>query len=116
MTLPELQRLAEELPGVTTDIKWEDHLCFNMGEKLFLITAPDQVPVSASFKVSAHRFEQLIDREGVIPAPYLARYKWVQTDDIERFSHAEWNELVQESYSLIAAGLSAKKRKELGIR
>lgn len=115
MRLAELQQLAEGLAGVTTDIKWENHLCFNVGEKLFLITSPDEVPVSASFKVSADRFEQITDREGVIPAPYLARYKWVQTDDIARFTHAEWNELVRESYTLIAAGLSNKKRKEFGI-
>ncbi len=115
MTLEAIQQLAESYSGVTTDIKWENHLCFNVGEKMFLITSPDEVPVSASLKVSEERFSVLTGREGVTPAPYLARYKWVRIDDIERLSHGEWSELIEESYTLIAAGLTVKKRKELGI-
>ena len=30
-----------------------------------------------SFKVDDDRFLELTDRDGIIPAPYLARVKWV---------------------------------------
>lgn len=116
MTLEQLRKLCLSYPGVTEDIKWEDHLCFNVGGKMFVITSPDQVPVSASFKASDSDFENLTALEGVIAAPYLARYKWVHTDDINRFTSGEWNELARRSYDLILAKLPAKIRKEIQER
>jgi hypothetical protein len=36
MNSEDLQGICEKLKGVTEDIKWEDHLCFNVGKKMFL--------------------------------------------------------------------------------
>ncbi|QEE50352.1 hypothetical protein FUA48_12415 [Flavobacterium alkalisoli] len=113
MTIEELQNICATLPGVTYDIKWEDHLCFNVGEKMFLITSPDSVPHNASFKVSADDFEELTQREGIIPAPYLARYKWVQADDINRFTKKEWEKYLPAAYQLVFDKLPAKVKKEI---
>ena len=52
MSIEDLMSICQKLNGMTTDIKWEDHLCFNVGEKIFLITSPDSVPPTASFKVN----------------------------------------------------------------
>src|SRR5688500_4507564 len=82
MTIEDIQKICKKYGGVTEDIKWEDHLCFNVGGKMFLITAPDAVPISASLKVSDETFNELSDKEGFQPAPYLARYKWIWMDDI----------------------------------
>ncbi len=65
MSIEEVMYICKSLNGVTTDIKWEDHLCFNVGEKIFLISSPDQVPHSASFKVNEEDFDQLVEREGI---------------------------------------------------
>ncbi len=115
MTIEEIQQICEELKGVTQDIKWEDHLCFNVGGKMFLITAPDNVPISASLKVSDEAFEELSDIEGFMPAPYLARYKWIWMDDIGRLSKKQWQEYVTTAYTLVASKLPAKTKKQLGI-
>ncbi len=115
MNLEIITEYCNSLPRVTTDIKWEDHLCFNVGEKMFLITSPDNVPVSASFKTNPDDFELLTEREGIIPAPYLARYKWVQVDDINRLSEKEWQEYVPKSYQLVASKLPKKIQKELNL-
>lgn len=40
MTIEELMTISKALKGVTSDIKWEEHLCFNVGEKIFLLSAP----------------------------------------------------------------------------
>jgi hypothetical protein len=42
MQIEDLQKICKSFHGVTEDIKWENHLCFNVGEKMFLITAPDK--------------------------------------------------------------------------
>jgi predicted DNA-binding protein (MmcQ/YjbR family) len=115
MTIESLQSICKKFKGVTEDIKWEDHLCFNVGGKMFIVTAPDKVPVSASFKASDEDFEELPEREGFIPAPYMARHKWIFVDDIKRFSKKEWERYAKQAYELVAAKLSAKARKQLGI-
>ena len=113
MNITDLQAISAKLKGTTQDIKWEDHLCFNVGAKMYLITSPDQLPVSASFKASDEDFMTLCEREGIEPARYLARYKWVQVDDINRLSHAEWEKYLQNSHQLVFSKLPAKIRKEI---
>lgn len=115
MTVSDLQVICERYNGVTTDIKWENHLCFCVGEKMFLVTAPDSFPVTASFKATDEQFELLSARPGCMPAPYMARHKWIFTDDIRHFSPSEWQELIRDAYHLVAAKLPAGKRKALGL-
>lgn len=111
MTIAEIRNYCLSLPGITEDIKWETHLCFNTGSKIFLISDPDNVPVSASFKTEADKFEELINRPGITLARYLARNKWVSVDDINSMNEKEWAEVLSLSYELVFAGLPAKIRK-----
>jgi predicted DNA-binding protein (MmcQ/YjbR family) len=115
MTIEELQKLCKRFKGVTEDIKWENHLCFNVGEKMFLVTAPDAIPHSASFKVSDEEFDELSQQLGFMPAPYLARYKWVHVDDINRLSKKQWEYYAEKSYQMIASKLPDKIKKQLGL-
>lgn len=108
MTIEQIQEICHKLPHTTTDIKWENHLCFNIGGKMYLILGMDEIPVNASFKVSEENFIELQEREGCKPAPYLARYKWIAVDDINRFSKKEWETLLRESYELILSKLPKK--------
>lgn len=115
MTLEDIQTICKKLKGVTQDIKWEDHVCFNVGGKMFLITSPDAIPISASVKVSEQTFDELSEREGFMPAPYLARYKWIWMDDIQRLSKKQWEIYIAEAHGLVAAKLPARTRKQLGL-
>lgn len=115
MTIEDIQKICKKHGSVTEDIKWEDHLCFNVGGKMFLITSPDAVPISASLKVSDETFHELSDKEGFQPAPYLARYKWIWMDDINRLSRKQWESYISEAYHLVASRLPARVRKEIGL-
>ena len=55
------------------------------------------------------------DRTGFIPAPYMARAKWVQVTDLKKVSDAELKALIKRSYELVAMKLTKKLRTELGI-
>jgi predicted DNA-binding protein (MmcQ/YjbR family) len=110
MTLENLQIICRQLDNVTEDIKWGHDYCFNVGGKMFLVVAMDNVPVSASFKVAEEIFEEITEREGFKPAPYMARHKWVYTDDINRLNKKEWTHFIGESYRLVAAKLPKKKK------
>ncbi|MES2565904.1 MAG: MmcQ/YjbR family DNA-binding protein [Bacteroidota bacterium] len=115
MSIEELQKICKKFKGMTEDIKWENHLCFNVGEKMFLVTAPDAIPHSASFKVSDEEFDELSQKEGFMPAPYLARYKWVHLDDINRLNKKQWEYYAEQSYRLISSKLPPKIKKQIGL-
>jgi len=113
MEFQDLRKICNALPGVTEDVKWTNNLCFCVGKKMFLILGLDQEPVPASFKVPDVEFYPMSHRDGFKPAPYLARYKWVSTDDIRTLNQEEWEHYIQQSYELIRNKLPAKIKKSL---
>ncbi len=113
--LEELIALGEKLPGTTSDLKWDHHICLNVKDKMYLITTPDAIPINASFKVDPEDVTEYVAREGVRVAPYLGRYHWVEVDDINRFSLEEWREILKNSHRLVAQKLPKKFHKELGL-
>jgi predicted DNA-binding protein (MmcQ/YjbR family) len=115
MTIEDIQSLCKTLPGVTEDIKWEKDLCFCVAEKMFFVIGLDQQPVPSSFKVKDEEFDELCSREGFQPAPYLARYKWVSVDDLNRMNAQQWEKYIRQSYELVKSKLPKKKQKELEL-
>ena len=115
MTIEDLQALCKKKKAVTEDIKWEHDLVFSVGGKMFLVIGLDQTPVTASFKVSDEEFEEMCSKPGFKPAPYVAKYKWVYVDDINRMSSKEWSQYLSKSYDLVKEKLTVKKKKELGL-
>ena len=116
MDISDLRNICKKLKGVTEDIKWEHHLCFNIGGKMFLMTSPDEVPCSAVFKVSDEEFDEIIQQPGFSASAYIGRYKWVSLDNISRLSKKEWEHYLRQSYELVASRLPKKLRKEIGIK
>ncbi|HXL54801.1 MAG TPA: MmcQ/YjbR family DNA-binding protein [Chitinophagaceae bacterium] len=114
MDIEQIQKLCLSWPGVTEDVKWGNDLCFCIGEKMFCVTGMVQ-PLMVSFKCSNEDFEELCEREDIVPAPYLARNKWVQVQRPSALTKKEWVQYIKKSYELIAAKLSLKQRKQLGL-
>ncbi len=75
----------------------------------------DQFPTTASFKVRDEEFEEMCDRPGFKPAPYVAKYKWVWIEDINKMKKAEWKKYLQQSYDLVKNKLPTKVKKQLGL-
>ncbi|MEO5643818.1 MAG: hypothetical protein ABIQ40_17425 [Bacteroidia bacterium] len=65
-------------------------------------------------KVSEEDFAELTASDDIIPAPYLARYKWVLEEKSTRFKKKEWEKYILHSYELVKEKLSAKLRKSPG--
>jgi predicted DNA-binding protein (MmcQ/YjbR family) len=66
-----------------------------------------------SFKVEDDRFLELTDRPGIIPAPYLARAKWVYVENAKALDDREAAALLRRSYELIFAKLTKKLQREI---
>lgn len=112
-----VERLAthcRSLEGVTEDVKWDHHLVFSIGGKMFaMFEVSGEVPFS--LKLSPEAFAQLSRQPGVIPAPYLARAEWVQVQREDALPAALLEELLEDARLLIGAKLSKKRQRELGL-
>src|SRR5882762_276731 len=114
MNIEDIQSICRKMPAVKEDIKWGHDLVFSIGEKMFCVVGLEQSPTTASFKVTDEEFEEMCNRPGFKPAPYVAKYKWVWIENINKMKQAEWKKYLQQSYELVKDKLPAKKRKELG--
>ena len=114
MDIEAFREYCLSLPGVTEDLKWKHDLVFSVGEKMFavLVLEPAQ-PHSASFKCTPGRFAELTEREGVSPAPYLARYHWVAIEELHTLQEEDLRILLAESYRLVFARLPRKIRSRI---
>ena len=113
MNIKKAKALCRSFAGVTEDTKWGADLVFSVGEKMFAVTSLDDNAKGISFKVDDDRFLELTDRPGIIPAPYLARAKWVYIEDLKSVSDAEAAELLKRSYELVFAKLTKKLQREI---
>jgi predicted DNA-binding protein (MmcQ/YjbR family) len=66
-----------------------------------------------SIKCTPEKFQELIEDENIIPAPYYARNNWVCIQDGCRMKLNELKELIHDSYELVCSKLPVKIRKEL---
>ena len=113
MNIEEIQNICRDWPGVTEDIKWGADLVFSVGNKMFCVVGLEQSPVTASFKVTDEEFDEMSNRPGFKPAPYVAKYKWVWIEDINKMKKTDWKKYLKQSYELVKAKLPAKIRKSL---
>jgi predicted DNA-binding protein (MmcQ/YjbR family) len=115
MTLESLRGFCRTLPHVAEDVKWDDNLCFLIAGKMFAITSLDPAAaVKLSFRCSPEGFADLVERDGVVPAPYLARYHWVALERWDALRDAELRDAIRESHRLVWAGLPRKLQARLG--
>ena len=115
LSVAQLDATCGRWPGVTRDIKWGNNLVFSVGGKMFVVTHADGSEGGRlSFKVADDRFLELTDQPGIIPAPYLARARWVSVTDPERFTATELQAFVLDAYAAVRAKLTKKLQAELG--
>lgn len=104
------------LPGATLSIQWGDDHVWKVGGKMFaVLRAPEAKQQSLSFKAGDDSFAILTALPGIVPAPYLARAKWVQLDRPSRLKPAELKAYLARAHALVAAGLTKKARAALGL-
>ena len=113
MTAAELRKICKGLPGCTEQIQWENDRVFKVGGKMFACSGLETTS-RYSFKVEDERFLELTDLAGIVPAPYLARARWVQVDPSEcTLENAEIKQLVLRSYELVLGKLPKKTQRSI---
>ena len=113
MDIDSLRKLCLSFPHTTENVQWGYDLCFKVDGKLFAVTPLEVAPVRLSFKCSPENFVQLCERDGVRPAPYMARAQWVALEQLNTLPDSELRELLTESYQLVWERLPKKRQAEL---
>ena len=107
MNIEIIRHICSEHPFVTEDIKWTNDLCFSVGGKMFCVVALSE-PIAISLKVTSEEFIELTNLPGIMPAPYVAKHKWILVTDLNRFSTNEWEKYISQSYELVKSKLPKK--------
>jgi predicted DNA-binding protein (MmcQ/YjbR family) len=101
------------LKNATEDIQWGNDLLFRIGGKIFAgmnLNPPHQL----LFKCTPEVFDELIEVEGIIPAPYMARNKWVMLERLDVLKDKELRSMIGNSYEMVFSKLTRKAQSELG--
>lgn len=120
MNVEFIQRFCLSFPLATENLQWGDDLCFKVGGKIFAALSLSSVPQRLSFKCTPEKFAELVEQEGIVPAPYVGRYKWVSLQRSDVLPWSELQDLLQQSYEMVAAkakiGKTAKRKVRKSVR
>lgn len=109
---------CRRLPATSHVVQWGGADVWKVGGKVFALAHwGDGGAAAITFKVSEIAFEILKDQPGLRPAPYLASrgLSWIQHHAEPGLGDAELKDYLARSHALVAAGLSRKKRRALGL-
>ncbi len=116
------------LPHVVETMQWGANLVFWVGDKaiggkMFALIDLDEPADSAAHKIhpilsyaaGPDRYSELLELDGLIPAPYMARIHWVAAERWDVFSAAEWQRELNAAHALTLANLAPRTRKVLAL-
>jgi predicted DNA-binding protein (MmcQ/YjbR family) len=117
MKLKAYNTFCGSLPHTTHVVQWGDADVWKIGGKVFCIGREENGEMVCSFKVSELSFDILKDQPGCQPAPYLASrgMSWIQRYSAETLSDKDLKSYLEESYRIVASGLTKKLKRDLGF-
>ena len=68
-----------------------------------------------SYPAGPERFHELLEQDGLVPAPYLARVHWVSAERWDVFRNAEWEDELRAAHALTLGKLAPRTRRLLEL-
>ena len=109
------------LPHVVETMQWGNNLLFWVGDKAIggkmftLINLDADRHAVLSFAAGPERYHELLEIEGILPAPYMARIFWVAAERYDIFRPAEWQEHLRHAHELTSNKLPPRTRTILAM-
>jgi len=113
MAVDWVRQLCLSFPHATENVQWGDDLVFKIAGKMFVVLKLEAGGNWLAFKCTPEEFAELVERHGVIPAPYLARAHWVALERNDAIPRAELQRLLRKAYDLVTAKLPKKTQAAL---
>ncbi|WP_417682205.1 MmcQ/YjbR family DNA-binding protein [Roseibium sp.] len=117
MTRTEFDAYCAGLPATTNVVQWGNASVWKVGGKIFAVCSSwgEGSKQRIAFKCSDLSYMMLTEEDGIVPAPYLARAKWVQVSKDKALSDEDLKTYISTAHGLVAGKLTKKLRQELGI-
>jgi len=80
---------------------------------MFCVNGADSIEGGISLKCTPDKFNELIELEGIDPAAYVGRYKWVRIANLDAVTQGELKSLIGKSYQLVFDKLPKKMKGEI---
>jgi predicted DNA-binding protein (MmcQ/YjbR family) len=121
MDAEKMRAMLLELPHVVETMQWGANLVFWVGDKAIggkmfaMVDLDDKGGPLISYAAGPERFAELVEKEDVIPAPYLARAYWVAVERWDVFRASEWQREMEAAHGIVHAKLPKRTRGVLAL-
>lgn len=110
------------LPHAVETMQWGDNLVFWVGDKAIggKMFALIDLGVGLSkgvamYSAGPERYNELLEIEGMLPAPYMARIHWVAAQHWDAMRNAEWEAEFTAAHAITLGKLPPKVRATLQL-
>lgn len=121
MDVERARALLLSLPDVVETMQWGDNLVFWVGDKAIggkmfaLVNLSGGAHGVISYAAGAERFAELVEQDGLFPAPYMARIFWVAAERWDVMRNAAWEAELRAARELVFAKLPKKVKDALAL-
>jgi len=116
-----IREICMALPNVSETVNWGHHLVFwvgdrDIGGKMFAMTDLDGTGTGVLwFHCGTERFHELLENEGVIASPYLAKAGWVTVERWDALRPREIEDELRRAYALVSEKLPKRTKAVLAM-
>ncbi len=116
-----IREFCMALPHAVETVNWGHHLVYwvgdrDIGGKMFAMTDLDGTGTGVLwFHCGAERFHELLENEGIIPSPYLAKAGWVTVGRWNALRPREIEEELKRAHGLIFEKLPKRTKAVLAL-
>ena len=115
-----IREICLGLPHVTETVNWGHILVYwvgdrDIGGKMFALTSLEGTTPVLSFHCGAERFHELLENEGIIGAPHLARAFWAALERWDALRPREIEEELKRAHALIYEKLPKRTKTVLAL-
>jgi len=110
MNVESVRNYCLNFPQAKETLQWGETLCFKVAGKIFAMLSLASVPPTLCFKCTPETFAELCEQEGISPAPYVGRYKWVLLERLDVLRLEEMEDLIRQSYEMVVTKAKPKTK------
>jgi predicted DNA-binding protein (MmcQ/YjbR family) len=109
------------LPHVVESKQWGENLVFWVGDKALggkmfaLLNLDEDAQGVISYAAGPERYYELLELDGLKPAPYMARIHWVAAERWSAHRNAAWEAELSAAHALTLAKLPKRTRDVLAL-
>src|SRR5215471_12032781 len=114
MDIETVRSYCLSFPHATEKVQWGNDLVFKIAGKMFAVVVLEGASkYCLSFKCTEEKFAELIEQDGIDPAPYSGRYHWVALETFDALPQKDLKTFLRKSYDLVFEKLPKKMKSQL---